>query len=444
MTERTDCLQKFFNFLATRNIRYCVVGDTRGLPEVIPSDIDIVVQEEYFQQLPQVMYEFAVNEQKVLVQILKHEPTAYYFVLAWITQEGTVCYLHPDICSGYYRNAWKFLTASEIVDTSIDSVNEAGLTKGFTIPKPDIAFIYYLLKKIDKGQLSQEHCAYLKENWDCKPEGCKFQIKRFWKGRYASILIRAAESNDWKSILASLPKLRKSLHTGLAFSVVDVIRELIRKVGRVFKPTGLVVVFLGSDGCGKSSVINRIINDLSPVFRKTEYVHLRPQLWMKQSGIGDSPITDPHRKPPRSYFSSVAKMFYFFLDYNLGYLFKIRPLLVRSTLVVFDRYYYDLLVDPIRYRYGGPVWFSWFIGKLVPKPDILFLLDAPPEVLQARKQEVSLKETTRQRNGYLQTVKRLRNSFVVDASQPLNKVISDVNRIILDHMKERTSKRIGN
>ena len=101
-------------------------------------------------------------------------------------------------------------------------------------------------------------------------------------------------------------------------------------------------------------------------------------------------VTAPHSRPPRSLVGSLAKAVYWVLDYTLGYYLKIRPALVRSTLVLFDRYLVDALIDPRRYRYGGPRWVLHLVWSLIPKPDLVILLDAPPEVLRARKQEVSL------------------------------------------------------
>jgi thymidylate kinase len=58
------------------------------------------------------------------------------------------------------------------------------------------------------------------------------------------------------------------------------------------------------------------------------------------------------------------------------------------------------------------------------------LLNAPAEVLQARKQEVPLEETARQCIAYLDFVRNQRKYAIVDASQPLDKVIADVQDAI--------------
>jgi thymidylate kinase len=121
----------------------------------------------------------------------------------------------------------------------------------------------------------------------------------------------------------------------------------------------------------------------------------------------------------------------------LGYIGDIFPRLVRGTLVLLDRYYHDLLVYPKRYRYGGPLRLARFVGQLIPKPHLVILLDAPPEVIQSRRQEVPFEETARQREAYLKVVENLPNSHVVDASKPLDDVVTEVEGLILDYMTKR-------
>jgi thymidylate kinase len=147
---------------------------------------------------------------------------------------------------------------------------------------------------------------------------------------------------------------------------------------------------------------------------------------MPKRGEGITIVVDPHGKPSRSALTSVAKIFVWLLEEWYANFFQEK----RETLLICDRYYHDLLVDPKRYRYGGPMWIARLTGQLMPKPRLWILLDAPAEVLQARKQEVPPEETARQRQAYLALVRRQKNHIVVDASQSLDSVIADAERAI--------------
>jgi thymidylate kinase len=156
-----------------------------------------------------------------------------------------------------------------------------------------------------------------------------------------------------------------------------------------------------------------------------------------------TPPSAPHSRPPRSLLGSLAKTMFWLLDYTLGYYVTIRPELVRSTLVLFDRYLLDVLVDPRRYRYGGPPWLVRALWRVVPKPDLVILLDAPAEILQGRKLEVAPEEAARQREAYRDLVRGLSNGHLVDAARPVEEVAAQVDAIVLDFLNRRTARRLG-
>jgi thymidylate kinase len=188
----------------------------------------------------------------------------------------------------------------------------------------------------------------------------------------------------------------------------------------------LKIVILGSDGAGKSSVIKGLTDNLARGGRNVKTRHLKPQILMPQRGEPGAVVTDPQGKPSLSALISLAKIFVWLIEEWYAHLFLDQ----KRALLICDRYYHDLLVDPIRYRYGGPLWIARLVGKLMPQPNLWVLLDASAEVLQTRKQEVPLEETARQRNAYLAFVRNQRDYVIVDAAQSLDKVIAEVKSAI--------------
>jgi hypothetical protein len=110
---------------------------------------------------------------------------------------------------------------------------------------------------------------------------------------------------------------------------------------------------------------------------------------------------------------------------------------------MYDRHFVDILVDAKRYRYGGPGWTLRLLWQLIPKPDLVVLLDAPPEVLQARKQEVPLDVTARQRQAYLSLVRTLPNGRIVDANQAQARVADRVAEVVLDELHSGIQRRLN-
>jgi len=154
--------------------------------------------------------------------------------------------------------------------------------------------------------------------------------------------------------------------------------------------------------------------------------HLKPRTVARLRGQqGLIVVVDPHGKPPRGAFLSLVKVFIWIFEEWYATLVH-----ERGALLVCDRYYHDLLVDPKRYRYGAPLWTAKFVGELMPRPKLWILLNAPPEILQTRKQEVTPEETARQCAAYLEFICGQRKHAIIDASQPLERVIADVEAAI--------------
>ena len=70
-----------------------------------------------------------------------------------------------------------------------------------------------------------------------------------------------------------------------------------------------------------------------------------------------------------------------------------------------------------------------------------FFLDAPADVLQSRKQEVPFDETARQRSAYRELAAQLPQGRIVDASQGIERVVSDVREEIIRWLAARTRRR---
>jgi len=418
------------------------MGDTRAFPEHIRGDVDIAVAQAALHQIPQLLARFCQREKLQLSQVLHHELTAWYYTLAWRGADGRMQFLNTDICGDYYHIGRYYLSSDELLRNRTPAIRADGSKPGFQVAAPTSNFAYYLIKKIDKQDLSPEHGSYLSEQWHRDPEGAEKQIQRFWPEPEARLLAAAAKENRWEPITARLPHFQQALRGHRPFSPVIRVREFARKAERALNPAGLLVAVIGPDGCGKSSVINEISASLVPSFRRTHRFHLRPGL-LKQSSATAAVVVNPHAQTPYGTGLSILKLLYLWFDYTAGYWCKVYPRLAFSTLVLFDRYYHDLLVDPRRYRFGGPLWLARCIGRLLPQPDLWILLDAPVDVLQQRKQEVSREETARQRNAYLELAGSIPSAVVIDASRELNCVIGDVEQAVINVLSKQTQQRLA-
>jgi len=186
--------------------------------------------------------------------------------------------------------------------------------------------------------------------------------------------------------------------------------------------TGLALVLLGPDGVGKTTLIEQLRYCLRPIFPLQKLWHWRPGVLLR-AGAG-RPLGKPHSRPLRGKIASVLYLSAVFVDCWIGYLLVIRPLLAKKHLLVFDRYFPDILVDPRRYRYSGPMLYAELLASLAPGRNFhLFVLDADEKVIRSRKQELDIDEIRRQRTGYTQLGKDA-NAIVLrtDLSPPVEAV----------------------
>lgn len=110
----------------------------------------------------------------------------------------------------------------------------------------------------------------------------------------------------------------------------------------------------------------------------------------------------------------------------------------RGFVVVFDRHFLaDYFPGDSTPGHRGlfPQLHGWLLRHAYPKPDLVICLDAPPEVLYARKGEASVTWLARRRADYLSLAPVVPALRVVDADRPLDAVFADVVDTITNHWK---------
>lgn len=182
--------------------------------------------------------------------------------------------------------------------------------------------------------------------------------------------------------------------------------------------TGFSVGFTGPDGSGKTTVIDLLIDSLGDVFRKAhKYYHFRPSLFGNLGEVAhsaglkkevDRNYSNPHRGGKTGILSSLLRLFYYSIDYVVGFCTKVKSETRITRLVIFDRYYTDIICDSRRTRiYLNPKLLYWFGRLFIPSLDYNILLTASTETILNRKQELDKEgiEAINSKIEYLSTKK---------------------------------------
>lgn len=190
----------------------------------------------------------------------------------------------------------------------------------------------------------------------------------------------------------------KSRPFGLAKDIANFLRTFIGNY--ISSPTGFSIGFTGPDGSGKTTVIDYTIERLGDVFKTAHvYYHFRPALFGNISDVAhsaglkrdvDKNYSDPHRGGKTSKLSSLARLGYYSIDYIAGYFLKVKSKTRITRLVIFDRYFTDIICDSRRSRiYFSPKFLDLWRKLFIPSLDYNILLTASEEIILNRKNELT-------------------------------------------------------
>jgi thymidylate kinase len=203
---------------------------------------------------------------------------------------------------------------------------------------------------------------------------------------------------------------------------------------------GGVIMVAGPDGSGKTTLAHglaqMVLADV-PVLQ----VHHRRGIGRLPGRQPRGPTTEPHRHAPYPTVVSLGKTFYLFVDFLYGWLATIRPFVRSGGWVILQRDWWDLLVDPKRYRLRSMPRLGRFLGRLLPEPDLTLILEADPDIILDRKAELPPEELARQRAAWRAVRPPGDACAYVDAALPAREVLRCAASELARRMSEQGGSR---
>jgi thymidylate kinase len=206
------------------------------------------------------------------------------------------------------------------------------------------------------------------------------------------------------------------------------------------------VAVVGPDGSGKSTLARSLPGACSGLFRRDALFHWRPDVLPRPGAFVRSPLGDPsrpHDRKPHSKAISTALLLYFWTDFFVGSWTRFYPLKARTGLVVVERGWWDVLVDPRRYRLDAPPTLVKILGRLLPAPDLTLVCEAPVAVVIARKNELGGDELSRQTWAWRSLGTSLSEASFLDASASPEEMRDAARAAITEYLERRAIGRLG-
>lgn len=201
----------------------------------------------------------------------------------------------------------------------------------------------------------------------------------------------------------------------------------------------MLVSFSGIDGAGKSTQIANLIHCLEQQGLRVATIPfwdgvamLKPlregaghKLFRGDAGVGspEKPIERRDKNIQSPVMSAVRLVLYALDAYSLHRAVK-RARASGANVTIFDRYLYDELAN-LNLRSTLVRLYVRALVKLVPKPDIAFILDADPDAARARKPEYPLAFLRTNRESYL-SLSKLVWGMVVIAPMPIEQAKASI------------------
>ena len=270
-------LRRLFSRLEEEDICYCVLHSYESLPDHAPSDVDMAIDSAGLKKIEPIIIEVVKSLNFYIIQKLYYDiPRCYYYVIFFRDEHNMPGFIQLDFMNDDLGIGRYCMTTKVLLE---------GRKKfhDFYIPSAASQACYLIFKKAIKGKLTAQNLEALQAAINDDPAACKKNIRLFFGPKNAKRIAKLISSGNLRYQKTILPKLRlyiklryiflRPQYFGLRFFWLAK-----RILERVISPTGIIVVFLGPDGSGKSSVADQMASRLRQGFRKINRIHWRPYL----------------------------------------------------------------------------------------------------------------------------------------------------------------------
>lgn len=442
MKKDSELLRELFREMNESKIKYCVLRNYELLPDIIGNDVDMLINDNQKEKLISIF--LSVAERLGWIILYVRRKYKFSTIVFTMIENNEVFSLKLDVWSELCWRGLPWIDAKYALDTRKEF-------KGFFVPRGGVESATLLLKELlGGGTVPSKYYDRIVELAQSDEEGFKRCLSTI--GELSNRFYIRAIKSDWNYFNTAVGRFKRSIVSGgIAshglYGVYGFLKHEIKlRVSKRERREGALVVFVGPDGSGKSSVIANVNEMMKAVYPERRIYHMSFALFPTlRTGLGLTRVdrkNEGSKKTKRKrsligYAASWAVVVYHTLEFMLGHFIVCRAIR-RGELILFDRYYYDFFVQP---AYRDLVWpFRKFLLSLVPKPDVAIYLRAKPDTVFSRKQELSVDEIGKQDIIFCELISGMKIGQIINTEEKsIIQISCEISHHILDLFRRKNS-----
>lgn len=446
-------LVEFLKALDDNGIKYFIIRGYEGLPNKNPSkDVDIMIETGKESQAASLLKQAYRNNHLTNLHM-----DCFGHIHCYVGMDvSSKLSIHIDLVDGYVSKGFEVFTFDELYQHVVpyNGMNVLDdLMNG-------IMLVVYKIFGYHHAKLKPAYQADIFKAQQQSPKEFSSILARIAGEKLGNKICDLIAQKDFDAVVALEPGFTKALkkYTFKARPLNTIrysVEFLWQKINRIifnYKKYAKTFAVIAPDGTGKTTFLDALLDELNFYYvndvndRRFHVYHFRPEILPNLGQVGekagvmkqDTDFTNPHRSKPANPLSSLIRISYYTLDYIIGWQKCVRNDVHYDRYTIFDRYSYDFIVDPGRTKLNLPESVRKFFVKLTPQPKIVFCLDASPDVIYKRKQELPLEEITRQISEYrkLANMDTLRFK-VINAEQTPGEMAREAAAIVIGRYTEK-------